>query len=116
LFELGSLALDFPLVALDLLILFRRLVVTALQLVTHERARPESKDGSDGRPRARVTDRGSDDAARRCAAQSADTSSLFTGGQRSAGTSRQQRRDHRNRRDESAPSFTDIHLSILLVD
>jgi hypothetical protein len=80
LFEFGALPLNFPLVALNLLILFCRLIVTALELVTNERARPESKHGTNGGPRAGVTNRGSDDAARRCTAQSADAGSLFTGG------------------------------------
>lgn len=84
LFELGSLTLDFLLVSLDLLILFRRLIFAPLQLIADERARSESKHRADCSARARMSNRRADNATRCGAAESADAGSLLASGQCSA--------------------------------
>ena len=83
-FELPPLAIELLLVPIDLLILLRRLVITALQLVTDQRAGAESQSRADDSARAWMTHCRADDTARRRASERADAGTFFAGGQRTA--------------------------------
>jgi hypothetical protein len=67
LFELLALAVNFLLIAVDLLILFVGLIFAALQLIADNRPGTQTKCRSDSCARAGMTDRGTDKAAGGCA-------------------------------------------------
>ncbi len=79
--ELAALALEFELVLIDLLVVLRGLIVSSLQLIADQRARAEAQQSTDCSARARMTHRGTDNAACRRAAESTDTRAFFSGGQ-----------------------------------
>ena len=61
--ELLALAVNFLLIAVDLLILFVGLIFAALQLIADNRSRAQTKCRSDRCARAGMTDRGTDETA-----------------------------------------------------
>ena len=73
-----TVAVDFGLVSLNLLILPEILIFMSLQLVTDECARTEAQSSADRCPCPRVADGGADQSARGGAAQRADSGAFFT--------------------------------------
>ena len=67
-------ALDLQLISLDLLVLYRRLVFSPLELIADERPSAQPEQRSDARARAWMTHGGTDDSTGRGAAKGADGS------------------------------------------
>src|SRR5581483_4070281 len=87
-----AIAVDFGLVAVDLLLLLIVGDLVSLQLIADQSARAQAERAADRRARARMTHRRADNAARRRAAQRADARALLARRQRSPGATREQQR------------------------
>jgi hypothetical protein len=84
-----ALAIELHLIAIDLLLLAVIGYLVALQLITDQCAGAQTERTTDGSARARVTDRGADDATCRRAAKRTYASAFFTGTERAARASRE---------------------------
>ena len=77
LFEFASLTVQFSLIGIDLVLLIGLLYLLSLDLIADQSTRSQSQNTANGSASPRMADRGSDDPACRCAAQSADSGTLF---------------------------------------
>jgi hypothetical protein len=84
--QLGLLPLDLLLIFSDLLILSVVFIFLALELVTDQRTRTQSKPAADRGAHTWASHRSANEAARRCTTKRADASSLLPGCQRPTGT------------------------------
>jgi hypothetical protein len=106
-FKLAPLALDLLLIAVDRLILLRRLVIPALELIADQSTGTETQRGTDGSACARMADGRTDDTTCGCTTESADARALFPRSQRAARTPNYQRaRQTDNSDDACKPRFS----------